>query len=148
MRQVKLQNKLTKVTRPASDQEKSKMNGSSEPPKGKPTANLAATPGKKGIQTFNTITEYSKNPEGKVSNTYMDVERGKASSYKIKHPEETSRRTTDGYLVKKTKAYTLPMKEMKSNISNQLKPNTSSTPAAKTNIASKISAALKRAKKG
>ena len=125
-----------------------KTNGYSEPPKGKPTANLAATPGKKGIQTFNTITEYSKNPEGKVSNTYMDVERGKASSYKIKHPEETSRRTTEGYLVKKTKAYTLPFKKMESNIS---KPNTlaSKAPApAKTNLASKIKAALNRAKKG
>ena len=124
-----------------------KMNGSSEPPKGKPTANLAATPGKKGIQTFNTITEYSKNPEGKVSNTYMDVERGKASSYKIKHPEETSRRTTEGYLVKKTKAYTLPTKEMKSNIS---KPKTlsSTAPAPKATIASKIKAAFNRAKKG
>ena len=125
-----------------------KTNGYSEPPKGKPTANLAATPGKKGIQTFNTITEYSKNPEGKVSNTYMDVERGKASSYKIKHPEETSRRTTDGYLVKKTRAYTLPMKEMKTSTTKNLMPAKTSPSPAKPNLASKIKAALSRAKKG
>ena len=117
--------------------------------KGNPT-------GKKGIKPeTNAKLVYSKNPEGTVTNTVQDLYKGKprnastpkADSYKIKNSEEALGRTS-GYLNRESRAYTLPMKEMKSNIS---KPNTlasKATAPAKANIASKIKAALSRAKKG
>lgn len=135
-----------------------KTNGSGEPPKGKPTANIQKDSkgnptSKKGIDPYSSINlVYEKNPEGKVTNTVQDLYGGyrgtkpKADSYKIRHKDEALGRTS-GYLVKESKAYTLPSKEIKSNIS---KPSTlpSRTPTPKATIASKIKAALSRAKKG
>lgn len=137
-----------------------KTNGSGEPPKGKPTANVQINTstgkptGKKGLAyNSNPSLVYSKYPEGKVTESVQDLYRGdrgsakpKADSYKIRNKEEALGRTS-GYLNRESKAYTLPAKEMKSNIS---KPSTlpSRNPAPKATIASKIKAALSRAKKG
>ncbi len=137
-----------------------KTNGSGEPPKKIITANIQKDSkgnptSKKGIIPYSsTNLVYGKNPEAKVTNTVQDLYEGdrrnastpKADSYKIRNKEEALGRTS-GYLNRESKAYTLPSKEIKSNIS---KPNTlpSRTPAPKATIASKIKAAFNRAKKG
>jgi len=139
-----------------------KTKGPGDPPKKIITANVSTyansnkPTGKKGLAyDSNPKLVYGKNPEGTVTNTVQDLYKGtprntstpKADSYKIRNKEEALGRTS-GYLNRESKAYTLPMKEMKSNISKPKTLSYSSTPATKNNLASKISAAFKRAKKG
>jgi hypothetical protein len=103
---------------------KKKTKGPGDPPKKIITANVSRynntgkPTGRRGLQEFKTTaeTEYSKYPEGKVSDRYNDVAIGStnnpAESYKIKSPDETAGRRKEGYLVEKTRAYTLPVKTL------------------------------------
>lgn len=116
--------------------------GPGDPPKKIITANVSRynnsgkPTGIRGLQKFKTTaeTEYSKYPEGKVSDRYNDVAistNNPAESYKIKNSDETAGRRKEGYLVEKTRAYTLPMKEMKASTNrNLMSPNI--PPAKKT----------------
>lgn len=113
---------------------KNKTKKQVEPPKGKSTANVSLNTkgkptGKKGLAyDSNPKLVYSKYPEGTVTDTVQDLYKGKprnastpkADSYKIKNPDEALGRTS-GYLNRESRAYTLPMKEMKTNMPEKLK---------------------------